>query len=483
MSSDTSRRQFLGLVSLAGLVGLSSGTASAQEQLEPAGYGAAPAWVGPIDDRPSLPLANTRGTALYYAEDTGELAMARVGQDDGWTPLNYKQLQPVFDASDLPTPTGGTHTLDDNTAYVFNGFVTSQYGLELGSATPLLGRHASLDGFIHTGANTALTGTNAGFFARNLYVHAPGGTLLDLTGDTATEMLVESCSFSDAAGLGQLASLGTIDGYRVPTFKGCNFEDFDAGLTFTGTCDKVFIANSPFRTVTTSGVRILHFDADFSTEIVDMTNNYVKDVQSDTEVINVDAAATIDVVFQYRGTTHDPTVTEANILAGAADIDAVGFRVSDSYPLQNSKSFIDYTLDAEATTTISTQATDKTDASAYVRVAGNTTERGSSRFTHSDNLATYVGKRDRVGSLTAALSLGTGTDDVVAVAWFVNGSLVPGTATRVQMNQQGGGIAKTITASGVDGDMETNDAFDVRVANLGSTTNITVGELNAKITT
>jgi hypothetical protein len=294
---------------------------------------------------------------------------------------------------------------------------------------------------------------------------------------------MESCNFSAPPG-SPLASLGTIDGFRVPTWKGCNFERFADGLTLTGTMDKVFIESSPMRTVTGSGARILSFDSALEVGIVDMANNYVKDVQTDTEVIYVDPGATIDSIFQYRGVTHDPTVTQDNILTGAASVDGVDYRVSDSFPLANSKAFADFTLVDPTPTTIATQATNKTDAAAYEPVDGTTSPGTLARFeSNTDNELTYVGKRDRVGELTAVLSAGTGTSDVVAAAWFVNGSLVEGTATRVQMSQQGGGIAKTIVTTGINGALETGDTFEVRIANLGSTTDIDVGELSAQIAT
>lgn len=398
-------------------------------------------------------------------------------------PVETDNVVHVRSQSDLPSPSGGTISLNASTGYKFSGFVTIDTPIELGSLTPLTGTHGGLDGIVYSGSGALLRGTDAELFADNLLISAPNATVFDLTADNSTEMLVESVSFADPLSMGDQNDLGTIDGYRVPTFKGCNFEDFDSGLTLTGNPDKVFFSTCPFRTVDASNVTVITFDSSFEADVIDMSNNYFKSVQSDTEIVHVDPSATINEIFQYRGNTHDSSVTESNILTGQAGIDVVGYRVSDSYPLSNSKSFIDYTLDSETTTTISTQAASKTDEADYVKISGSTTERGSARFTHSNNSATYNGKRNRVASLTATVSLGTGTDDEIAVAWFVNGSLVPGTETRVQMNQQGGGVAKTVTSSGVDGEIDTNDTFDVRVANLGSATNITVGELNAKITT
>jgi hypothetical protein len=394
-------------------------------------------------------------------------------------------VQVVRSADDLPDANGGVRQLEAGTTYLFADFVTDPATLELAPSpgSPLIGWHGGQSGYIHTGGGTVIQGTDAPVFMRNASFSGPGATMFDLTATTGVEVLVESCSFADPANLGNLASLGTIDGYRVPSFKGCNFEDFNAGLTFTGTSDKIFLSECPLRTVTASGVTILEFDADFETEVVDITDCYVKDVQSDTEVIRVDPGATITEIFQYRGVTHEETVSAANILTGAASVAGRDYRVTDSFPLENSKGYIDYTLGTEATTTINTQAGSKTDTAAYERVAGNTTELTSARFDHADNLVTYRGKRARILELTATLSMGTGTSDTVAAAWFQNGSIVPGTPTRVQMNQQGGGVAKSLTITGIESNAATGDEFDVRVANLGSTTDIDVGELTAKLTT
>jgi len=413
----------------------------------------------------------------YDALDTGEEAV--ITQDrNSWQPLNYIQRRNIFSASDLPEPTNGTHTLDARTAYIFNGFVTSQNGLDISNGPALLGRHGSMDGFIHTGQQTAITGTNGGFFARDLYLHAPLGQMFDLTATTSEEMLVESISMSDAAGLGNIANLGTIDGFRVPTFKGCNFEDFDAGLTFTGTPEKVHIIDSPLRGVTASGVTILEFDANLSTNIVDLPKNYVKDVQSDTEVIRVDPNATVSEIFQYTGNTHDASVTKSNILTGAAGTDVVGYRVKNSFPITDSVAIGNYSLDSNSTATISTQATDKNDGDAYVTIPGATTSELNIRWTIGDNEATYNGKKDTQTQLTATLSLGTGGGDTVATAWFRNGSIVSGTPTRTATQGTGNAVGQSTSSVGICPDCTTDDTYDIRVANLDSTGDIDVGEMN-----
>jgi len=386
----------------------------------------------------------------------------------------------IKNQSDFPDPTNGTITLENGVVYAADGFVTVDTPLELSGISPLIGRHGAADGFIFTGSGTMLQGDGA-FMARDLYLHAPGETVFGLDADNTTEMLVESISLSDAAGLGNISSLGTISGYRVPSIKGCNFENFDSGLTFTGTSDKIFISSSPFRGVDASNVTILEFDENLDTGIIDMPNNYVKGVQSDTEVIRVDANASIGQIFQYRGTTHGSTVTKANILNGVAEKDKVGYQVTDSYPLADSVGVANYTLDSSSTVTISSQASDRFDASAYVTIPGATTPIVSKRFTHNNNEITYDGVRDANIDLHARISAGTATGDVIALAWFNNGSLVTGSATSVKTQGTGQAIETLLTSFGTDANVRNGDTYDVRVANLDSTNDIDVGELDGRL--
>lgn len=386
----------------------------------------------------------------------------------------------VTQAGDLPDAENGVRTLESGTAYFFTDFVTDPASLELTGISPLFAPHGGVGGYIHTGGSDLFIGSGPLFF-RDMYFHAPGGTIFNVSADDTTETLVESISFADFAGLGNIANLGAIDGYRVPTFKGVNFEDFDAGLTFTGTSEKVFFSSCPMRGVTSSDVTILEFDADTNTGIVDMTNNYIKEVQPDTVVVDVDPTASIGEIFQYRGTTHDATVDRDNILTGEAGTGVQGYRVRDSYPLEDSKVIGQYSLDAATTVPITSAATSKTDESAYVKVGGSTTAYALERMTHtSPNEVTYNGERSRLGDLMASLEAGNG--DRIAAAFFLNGSLVSGTPTAIQTDATAGGIDKSLFVLGVIPTLNDGDTVEVRVANLDSTTDVEIGEMNVKVT-
>lgn len=388
--------------------------------------------------------------------------------------INLDNAVIVKSSSDLPSPVNGYHKLEAR-PYFFRGFVTSTAGLELNAGTsPLVGRHGAVDGFIRTDGGTAVKGSSAPFMARDLYLHAPGGTLFDLTADNTTEMLVESISASDAAALGNISSLGTIDGYRVPSFKGCNFEDFDGGFTFDGDPDKIFFSESPFRGVTASNVTIFTIASTCSVGIVDFADNYVKGVQSDTEVWRVETGATVSEVFQYRGTTHDSTVTKSNVLVGQAGPQTVGYRVSDSHPVRDSSTVGEMALnETDPVTTIS--SSDTWTKLAGATTPGNETERCSNP---SDGTLRYDGKRDVNVQVSASLTLESTNGDVVAAAIAKNGTVEPNSEAQAVMS--GGGSPQNFTVVGVE-DLTTNDEIEIYVKNVSAANDITNVQYNVSL--
>jgi len=156
----------------------------------------------------------------------------------------------------------------------------------------------------------------------------------------------------------------------------------------------------------------------------------------------------------------------------------VGYRVKNSYPIVDSVAIGNYSLDTDSTVTISTQATDKNDGAAYVRVPGTTTSNVSIRFDIANNEATYRGKKDTRVELAADLSIGTSKGDTIAIAWFRNGAIVPGTPTRLATGGTGNSVAQSTSAVGICPQCLTDNTYDIRAANLDSTDDIAVGEMN-----
>lgn len=383
----------------------------------------------------------------------------------------FNGVEQITEAADLPDPVNGYHQLEAK-PYVFRGIVTSTAGLELHPDTsPVLGGHASRDGFIHTGGQTAIKSDGAPVMMRNVYAHAPGGTLYDFTADNTTEMLIQSCGFSDAANIAPMASLGTVTGFRVPTWKTCNFEDFGSGLTFDGDPDKIFMTDTPLRTVTDTGVSIFTLAGSSSVQIVDFADNYIKNVQPDTEVWRVEAGGEPSEVFQYRGTTHDTTVTKENILAGPnADVSTEPFWVSDAYPLRNSSVIGEVSLNSETTTTIST-------LDEWYEVQGATSEGNETQRTSGDGQGgvTYNGSKDTNAHISISISWYGANGDTYEFALAKNGTPEPTSA----MPAAGGGqnANKVTSVSGIE-DLVTGDTISLVVRNRDGTNDLTTTRYN-----
>lgn len=390
---------------------------------------------------------------------------------------NTKEISSV---EDLPPVEDGFHQLEDMTEYRINGFVSIENGIELGTNTPVKGFHGGSSGLIYSGGGTVFKADNQPAFINDLFVLAPNATLFDLVGGD-NDLVIDSLSTKDVMQMGNIANLGVIEGFRVPSFKGCNFEDFNGGLTFTGNSDKIFIEGTPFRN-TGEDVKIFEFDAALKTGIIDIVDCYITKVQSDTEVVYVHPNAIIEQQFQYRGTTHEESVTRTNIIAGSVDKNSEPFWVTDSYPLADTTIYGSYDIDDVGTIEITSQAVNEEDEAAYVMSDIPTTAKGLARFEHtSPSQLEYVGKRKRSIQIDYSVAGSTGDNEVLLFAMFKNGSLLPGSVTRFLVQQLDFAGGSTIAGSGagkvIVEEVEPNDVFDIRLANLGSTNNIDVKEL------
>jgi len=383
-----------------------------------------------------------------------------------WRAIDTENVTHVTGERDLPGSVGSTHTLE-NRVYKVDGFVTITGNLDISNTPVLVGNHGGADGFIYTGAGDMITGTNGGFFARDLTFDAPGGTMFNISGDQTTEMLVESCNFADPANLGNLNSLGTIEGYRVPSFKGCNFEDFDTGLTFTGTPDKVFFSESPFRGVTESNVTILTFDSNLDTDIVDITDCYVKSVQSDTEVIRVETGALPSEIFQYRGTTHDTSVTKSNILNGEVGEGEVGTKTLGCFPLRDST--VGGALGLETTGTVTGSGAGATRiGSANVTTITENLERLSES---AEGQLQYDARFDESVTVSATAG-GLGANTTFSIYIAKNGSIIQ--ASRARGLLSNASDAETLS-TGAKVELTTGDTVSAFIENDGGSTDLDVG--------
>lgn len=378
----------------------------------------------------------------------------------------------IRDVHDLPsTNANGRHELEDNTAYYFADIVFSNHPLELGSNSPLIGMFGSISGFVNQAGGTAIYGNGAPYFQRDMLIDAPGGQMFDLTATNSEEMLVLDSSFADPINLGNVGNLGTIDGFRVPTFKGCNFEDFDAGLTFDGNPDKIFVSECPLRSVSASNVTIFTLSGTSSAQIVDFVGNYIKFVQSDTEVWRVESGGEPSEVFQYRGNTHDTSVTKSNILTGAnAGLDVEPFWVTQSYPLQASGVTGEMHDDNNVTPASVTISTTDTWTDVDIASVLGTDNRV---VKESEGHMEYVGSKDFVANVATNVSFYGANGDIYRWGVGLNGNDPEPQHTSI-VEARGKNANISVPVNAVFGNLTTNDVLHMKVKNESATNDLTI---------
>lgn len=381
-------------------------------------------------------------------------------------------LQYVNKPSDLPEPENGVRTLDATaSAYLFTDFIMDEASLDL-NGVPIMSYHGAAGGYICTGGGPAFQADGTKVMINDMYGHCPGGQLFDFSADSDTTMYVTDCSFADPAGFGGISDLGFVDGYRVQSFKSVNFENFDAGLTLKGTCDKSFFQSCPFRGITASGVEILNIASDFDANIFKVSSNcFIKDVQSDTKVLVKHPDSTITEYLKYNNVDHDDTVTKANILNGSVEKDDPGVVVRNSFPLADSTIRGELVLDGQITVAGSGAGPTEITSGIYDLFAA---ERVSNP---SPGIFEYNAKYDTDFNLKVDIVV-SGSNTTFQVTAARNDA----TVDRSMVEQSTSGSSKPAAARTelIVPDAAAGDQFSVFLENTGGTADLNVDQLSIK---
>jgi hypothetical protein len=114
-----------------------------------------------------------------------------------------------------------------------------------------------------------------------------------------------------------------------------------------------------------------------------------------------------------------------------------------------------------------------------VKVAGTTTSGAvTSKFTNTNNRATYIGAIDRLFKLTATMSIESGNNHIIGVYVAKNGALINDSEVHITTNAGGRAEAAAVQASV---QLEANDYLEIWVENDTAATDITVTNLNVII--
>lgn len=416
-------------------------------------------------------------TAGRVTKDAGD-GTVWLGDGNGWLEADHDVgadlvgipgVKLVRSADDLPDASGGFHPLVDDTTYLFTNEVESDAGLQLASTSPLLGWSRERCWFVHTGNGTAIKGADDVIISE-MGVSAPGGTVFDVGGTSSSELLLQDVYLGVDEHLnasGTINDLGTVGTFRGPELRVAGIRDFDSGLTFDGTYGRLYL-EAKVRDVVASGVTVFDFISNVTMDSADIANCDFSNLQSDTVLFDVDAGATINDVFNYRGNTHDTdTITKSNILAGDADATKEPYWVSDSYPIRESNVVGELSLDAETETAITTQ-------NEWVQVVGNTSQGNEAERTQAgqnEGQIEYIGTKDTNVHVTVSVSFYGANGDTYQFAIGKNGTVEPASTMRAEGKGQNANLG--LSTNGVE-DLTNGDTVSLLVRNLSGTNNATV---------
>lgn len=378
----------------------------------------------------------------------------------------YDGVEIIDHANDLPAPTNGTRQLEDETLYLFTSIVEDEYGVTLGNNSMLSGFWASIGGYVHVGPGPAITANGVPVFIDRMFLYAPGGQILDVQASDTTEFYMNKCALSNPAP-GQLPNiqyLGTVDGFRVPTFEGCNFEWFNQGLKFDGLSRKIVTKFCPFRNVP-DGTICLEILGNATTEFIKVTGGYFKDFGGpNAEVLRVDDTSFPEKVIKYTNNDHDDSVQRSSILNGSAGRDVVGVIVVASFPLADSNVFGSIAWDG------SQQVTGSGAGPTEINVP--TTPFGTNERVSSPRggVIRYEGIPQLNARPDAVVTV-TGVNDTVALRIAVNG--VPLARPPVTVTQPSTAARSTVTVP-ANVRLSPQDDISVFIENQSGTTDVTI---------
>ena len=116
---------------------------------------------------------------------------------------------------------------------------------------------------------------------------------------------------------------------------------------------------------------------------------------------------------------------------------------------------------------------------AEVKVAGTTTSGAvTSKFTNTNNRATYIGAIDRLFKLTATMSVESGNNNVIGIYVAKNGALI--TDSEVYITTNAGGRVEGAAVQAIV-QLEATDYLEIWVENATSMNDITVTNMNVII--
>jgi hypothetical protein len=199
-----------------------------------------------LEDHSSISENPSNGNFLLFFKNgiltkrNSSGAESVVAESSGSTLNNIVWVNSV---SDLPTPSGGTHTLLANTLYFFNiGTFNLSDTLTLGNNTQIYGINKTATIINYSGVGNLINATNCNFTLRDIELQASSGTVFNVSNTTSQSMYCEQINFRNCNSLGTINGGGIFWKYTL-NMSGGN------GLLLSGTLGSCIFDTCSFRTL------------------------------------------------------------------------------------------------------------------------------------------------------------------------------------------------------------------------------------------
>ncbi len=369
----------------------------------------------------------------------------------------------VKSEADLPAPSGGIITLDENTFYEINGTITLTNSININGAY-IAGLDTNEDILVRVGG-TMFVGSKGGSM-RNLTITVPGGTVFNLDDTVHDQTLVLQDNI-----IANSASVGTIKGFMVVFSNVVQYSGNSAGIVYEDINDLLlsnqgwFANNSGSYETFVGTFELIEKVSGFSTVNI---GNYGIDVSSNPTVTSGILLGTA-----FTGTS---TVFVNKYTAGVIKYNFNNNWFINSPGLSLESDWV-ATGDLYITTPV---ATPFAAANTPIKISGTTTTVNLFRFTSAvNNRLVYSGTKSRFFTCTGSISVTAATSNKTFNFYIAkNGVILPESkqSRKISNGADVGALSITATVS-----LDTNDYVELWVENTTDATAITAEAMNLAI--
>lgn len=376
----------------------------------------------------------------------------------------------VESVADLPAPSGGWHTLADNTEYSiksFSGVILGTNGIKFGDNSHIYSDVPEQGVFVYTGTGYAIDNNSNAVSISGAAIQATSGKFINFDGQLSTKNCIckDVFVFTD--------DLGIIKDAEVVFINNFLFEGFTDGFLFQGSNESISISIGRFRDYTNTALDFgssTNLDSRFSLvtfaegavgsfAISGLTNsgNITNRALVDGCIFNGDGDAlenitSCDLRWEFKGNVGKPEV-----------FDSGAFLVA-------------YVADGDETGTSITVGNG--DAGNPIPVTATWTEEAVCRFTSTAaGVFTYIGLQDTAVFITAKFEAEPNSGSNIEY-WFQfrkNGSTL-NLPSRDLITADASNPGKVILQTFMQ--LSTNDYIEIVVENRDGTTNAQTNALN-----